>query len=97
MIIHLIKSKLIVYGRNDVHVEFQEQTIPTCTDEFHVGNLVGSDPAVDQIVIKMHVISYIAVYNFTLTYVVMIKCIQMANKYSMHYISDYIIRFHLSI
>ena len=46
------KSKLFVYGRNDVHVEFQGQTIPTCSDEFHVGNLVGSNPAVDQIAIK---------------------------------------------
>ena len=41
------KNKLIVYGRNDVHVEFQGQTIPTCSDEFHVGNLVMSNPAVD--------------------------------------------------
>ena len=46
------KSKLVVYGKNDVHVEFKGQTIPICSDEFHVGNLVGSNHAVDQIAIK---------------------------------------------
>ena len=55
------ESKLIVHGRNDVHVKFQGQTIPTCSDEFHVGNLVGSNSAVYLIAIKnvAYVISYI--------------------------------------
>ena len=35
------KSKLTVYGKSNVHDKFQGQTIPTCSVEYDVGNLVG--------------------------------------------------------